>query len=376
MKPTSLASLAFFLLALLLGSTGRGELLSPLRGGKITREGRLRCDCDGVHSGSMAQGSVAGRDSSKRGSFAENPFSSPSCQPWLKSCSCLLHGGIGFSTLDREFLPPRSWHFTDLFHRSRADPVIERDTCLLDDHFYRPMWRWTGDIVQDHRHFYSWEGIQWLGLGIGAHAVLANTSLDEQFREFIQEDVAGDPKALKFASYFGDTWIVVPALAAIWIVDGLVDQHSWLERHWHPDLDDWASQSLRALLVGAPVTGTLQALIGASRPGENAAGSRWRPFHDNNGVSGHAFVGAVPFLVAAKHSENVLLRSMLIAGSTLTAYSRIHEDKHYLSQALLGWGIAYLAVEATDRTERSSLQYRVVPLSLDGLVGVGLEFRR
>ena len=117
-------------------------------------------------------------------------------------------------------------------------------------------------------------------------------------------------------------------------------------------------------------------LIGASRPGETVAGSRWRPFNDSNGVSGHAFVGAVPFLVAAKHAERPLVKVALIAGSTLTGYSRIYQDKHYLSQALLGWSIAHLAVEATEMTEQSVDQWRVVPLGLDDVVGVGWEMRR
>ena len=79
------------------------------------------------------------------------------------------------------------------------------------------------------------------------------------------------------------------------------------------------------MLVGAPATGVLQVAIGASRPSETAAGSRWRPFHDNNGVSGHAFVGAVPFLAAAKYTDNRLLQVALIAASTVTASSRIAE---------------------------------------------------
>ncbi len=119
----------------------------------------------------------------------------------------------------------------------------------------------------------------------------------------------------------------------------------------------------------------LQVLIGASRPKE-FRGSKWRPFEDTNGVSGHALVGAVPFLVAAKHSDNRLLRSALVFGSGIAGYSRIYEDKHYLSQALLGWWIAHLAVEATDLTNRSSVQYRLVPIGHQGYAGVGIEFRR
>ena len=282
----------------------------------------------------------------------------------------------GLATIDEEFIPPRTWHIQHLLHGWREEPIVECDTLLLDEHFYRPVWRWTGDIWEDHGNFYSRESLLSLGAAVGVHAVLANTSLDEDFRNYLQDHRIRDPYAFDFAKYLGEAWIVVPTLAAVWVVDSLIDRHGWLARHRHRDVDDWSSQSLRALIVGAPVVGGLQVLIGASRPRESSSGSKWRPFQDNNGASGHAFLGAVPLLVAAKHVDNLCLKAALVAGSVLPGYSRLHEDQHYLSQVMLGWWIAHLAVDATEVTERSELQWRLVPLRWDGVVGIGLECRR
>ena len=127
--------------------------------------------------------------------------------------------------------------------------------------------------------------------------------------------------------------------------------------------------------VGAPATGLLQLFIGASRPGESSAGSRWKPYQDDNGVSGHAFVGAIPFLVAAKQADNWFLKSAFHFGSSLTAYSRVYDDKHYMSQAIMGWWVACLAVESTELTERSCGQYRMIPAAVNGLPGMAIEFR-
>ena len=135
------------------------------------------------------------------------------------------------------------------------------------------------------------------------------------------------------------------------------------------------ARSLRGLLVGAPVVGFLQVATGGSRPGEADYGSYWRPLNDDNGVSGHSFLGAVPFLVAAKRADGLLLKTAFFVGSGLAGYSRLNDDAHYLSQVLLGWWVAYLSVEATQLTEQSHLQYRLVPLTIDGLVGVGVELR-
>jgi hypothetical protein len=55
----------------------------------------------------------------------------------------------------------------------------------------------------------------------------------------------------------------------------------------------WATRSLRTMLVGTPPLLVLQKVLGASRPTED--NSRWHSFKDNNAVSGHSFMGVVPF---------------------------------------------------------------------------------
>ncbi len=283
---------------------------------------------------------------------------------------------VGNSCVDMDFNPPRVWHLNNIFKGCSIRTVVERDELYFDDYFYHPVWCFAGDVYQDHHNFYSAGSLGLLGLGVGVHAILANTAADQNFGNWFQNRIAGDARGMRFAKYFGETWLVVSALSAIWAVDELVEHPIGLGQHyWIRHLGSWSRQSLRALLVGAPPVGVLQVAIGASRPGESSAESKWKPFDDNNSVSGHAFVGAVPFLVAAKRSDNPVLKSLFYAGSGLTGLSRIYEDSHYLSQVLLGWWIAYLAVEATEFTELAPLQYRVVPLNLRGGVGVGFELR-
>ena len=83
----------------------------------------------------------------------------------------------------------------------------------------------------------------------------------------------------------------------------------------------------------------------------------------------------MPFIVAAKKCDSLLWKSAWYFGSTLTAYSRVYDDKHYMSQAIMGWWMAYLSVEATEYTERTCRQYRVIPASLGGYPGLSLEYR-
>ncbi|WP_197231935.1 phosphatase PAP2 family protein [Novipirellula artificiosorum] len=283
---------------------------------------------------------------------------------------------FGLGCIDEEFIAPRLWTLWNVRRPWTTENVCENDERLLDDCFYQPAWRVSGDIYSDYRNFHSGRGLALLGLGIGMHAILANTSLDQRFRDSFQDHAVSDPNAFEIGRHLGDVWVTVPLVVAAWSLGECLEQEpDEGRRRVGRKLNAWGAQTGRALFAGATATGTLQVLIGASRPNE-FRGSKWRPFDDSNGVSGHAFVGAVPFLVAAKHTDNRLLKTALVIGSGITGYSRIYDDKHYLSQALLGWWIAHLAVEATDLTNRSSVQYRLVPIGHKGYAGIGIEFRR
>ena len=119
---------------------------------------------------------------------------------------------------------------------------------------------------------------------------------------------------------------------------------------------------------------SLQVLTGGSRPGETTATSYWKPFDDNNGASGHAFIGAIPFISAAKMSDNIWLKGGLYAASTLPALSRVNDDDHYFSQIFLGWWVAYLAGSAVDRTDDAHRNHRFLVYPVGDGIGAGVEY--
>jgi len=128
------------------------------------------------------------------------------------------------------------------------------------------------------------------------------------------------------------------------------------------DLGIWGIYASRAYLVGLPAVLATQVLTGGSRPIEKEYGSPWKLFQDNNGVSGHAFIGAVPFLTLAKmYSNNSTYRYLAYAGSFLTAWSRVNDYAHYISQVALGWYLAYESVEAVFDADSCKNSFSVVP---------------
>jgi membrane-associated phospholipid phosphatase len=229
--------------------------------------------------------------------------------------------------------------------------------------------RVISSVVSDHREFYSSRPLGHLALGLVGAWVLANTEADVDVQDWYREEVrapASDDLS-EWIKPLGNGRIAVPALAGVAIVGKLAG-----DAPGAATVHRWAGRSLRALLLGAPPVLFLQVAVGSSRPGE--ADSRWRPFEDDNGVSGHAFVGAVPFLSAARMAHSRPLKTICYAGSILCGLSRINDDAHYFSQAAMGWWVAYLATGSVDRTQRVeqkfSLQHTISPGTMMTTVGV------
>lgn len=225
--------------------------------------------------------------------------------------------------------------------------------------------------LNDYGNYYTWRNLGALGLGIGAVAPLANTSADEHIRHWYQRHVRGETtdEFAQVFEYTGQFWLVLP----VCVESAALLGHGDDDYLFDSGLAEWSNRSLRAVCVGAPPMLALYAILGSGRPDRND--SRWHPFNDIHGVSGHTFMGAVPFLTAAEMTDNELLKASLVAGSFLTGWARINDDKHYFSQVALGWWMAYLAVRRVDDTQaaaRKSIQF--LPFCADG-PGIGVQIR-
>ncbi|MFQ5464674.1 MAG: hypothetical protein ACE5EI_01965 [Thermodesulfobacteriota bacterium] len=211
----------------------------------------------------------------------------------------------------------------------------------------------------DYRAFYG-DGYNYLVLAssLAAAGTLANSSADREVREYYRDDVRSDATdgLADVARLPGEALFTIPALAGV--------------RLLVPDTGAgrWAGLTLRALFLGGPLGLFLQAATGAGRP--NEGGSGWRPGSDNNGLSGHAFLGATPFITAAMMRRDAASRAALYALSTLPGLTRINDDKHYLSQFILGWTLAYVSSRAVVRRDST---VAVMPAVIDGRVGAALR---
>ena len=224
--------------------------------------------------------------------------------------------------------------------------------------------------LDDARNFYSWPNIGGLALGIAAAAPLANTHADRSIRDSYQRHVrSGSLDGLAdFTTYAGQLWVLVPLALETSALLGKAEEGYWEDGGWY----EWSNRSLRAIALGYPPTVALYGLLGSGRPDRND--SRWHPFRYFHGVSGHTFLGAVPFLTAAAMTDNLLLQAPLVAGSFATGWARINNDRHYFSQVALGWWIAFLSVRSVGQTQDQRSHFLVVPCTTEG-PGISLQFR-
>ncbi|MCA9247503.1 MAG: hypothetical protein KDA42_10320 [Planctomycetales bacterium] len=283
--------------------------------------------------------------------------------------SATLNARRGTPTLSSGVRDQISWQLPIDADRLSGPPPEKRVT-------FQSMFsaQWQG-VLADHQAFYSPESLAWLGAGLGVGAVMANTGFDENFlRDTYVENIILAPndeyrEKIHEAKFIGDGYYTLPAFAV-----------AALAEPWIQDLplgsetSQWGQRSLRTILVGGPPMLGLQYLTGASRPGESPSRSHWQPLQDNNGVSGHSFMGAVPFLSAAKMTDRPWLKGSFYLASTLPALSRVNDDDHYFSQAFLGWWIAYLASTAVDSAHHPASNRRWFVYTQRDAVGVGFEF--
>lgn len=230
-------------------------------------------------------------------------------------------------------------------------------------------------IVDDHVNFYSSESLVDLGLVTIVAATIANTQFDQECRDIALDNLTntgngGVARFLHQTKGIGNGVKTLPIFAVAAATSLVSDQVPLLE-----PVGTWGNQSLRTFLVGAPVVAVGQIAIGGSRPGEMEYQSAWHPLADNNGISGHAFMGAIPFLAAADATENEGLKALFIVGSTLPGLSRIADDDHYTSQVVLGWTVAYLAHRAVSKTDRTAEGWHLSSWQEVDAQGLGLQKR-
>ncbi len=228
------------------------------------------------------------------------------------------------------------------------------------------------NVGHDYRTFYSRDLVLRRLAAYAGAGLLANTDLDGDMQSWYQDHVrsAGTDDVARVAKVFGEGTLMIPVSVAA----ALAVPHITASGSSSP-VARWGALATRSYVVGVPELLLAQVATGGSRPTEG--GSGWAPFSDNNGVSGHAFIGAVPFLTLARMERD--RPALRIAGyvlSLLPGLSRINDDDHYPSQAAMGWYLAWQATGAVmEHDPAGPRPVAVTPLVSGNAWGVWVAWR-
>lgn len=235
----------------------------------------------------------------------------------------------------------------------------------------------VNQVLVDYYTYYHFSGIPYLMTGLGISAVFANAEFDLIAREEWQKRLRGQASDNFFEgvddySEVSQYKILVPLyLLTMWLGEEFPCSEGTTF------IGSWGNHSLRALILGAPQQALFTSLLGSSRPEKNHP--KWDPFQYGRAVSGHAFYGAIPLLNLAKQIDNPAMKGTAYLLSTLPAFARINNDKHYLSQAFLGWWLAFSATQIvwkSDNVRRKTyeLEWQFLPSFERFYVGANLTF--
>lgn len=204
---------------------------------------------------------------------------------------------------------------------------------------------------------------------------IANSSADRSLHHIFQSSVLNANsddwfESLHASKELGNGEYTLPLFAGSWAVGELFP-----DSRWFASGGKWGERSIRGFLVGAPPLIALQQLTGGSRPTETDETSEWHPLPDNNGISGHSFMGSLPFITCAKMSDQPILKATFYAASSIAPLSRVNDNAHYPSQVALGWWMAYLAASAVNATDHPNSRWQFYPTNTANGAGVLAEFR-
>ena len=228
------------------------------------------------------------------------------------------------------------------------------------------------NVFRDYANYYTWGTLGEFMLILAPAAVFANSDYDADVGTWYQEHVRSNAtnRAADFFRPLGNGYYTIPFYVSAKILGEYFDDYPGM-----PLLGEFGDRTTRALLVGAPPLLAVQYLAGGGRPSNFADESYWRPFRGSHGASGHAFMGAVPFLTMAGMTADPLAKCFFYACSPWTGVSRINDNLHYLSQVWLGWWMAYLACDAVEKTEKGKGPLLITPLCTPDMTGVGFVYQ-
>jgi membrane-associated phospholipid phosphatase len=199
-------------------------------------------------------------------------------------------------------------------------------------------------------------------IGVAATTGIA-VALDKSLRKDFADSAAGFGHTVTRLGNAQGSVFVYPTLLAFAVAGKLLPSKG---------MYGVASRALKSVIVGGAVGMVLKFGVGRVRP--NASPDDQLKFHpvtikDNSWPSGHTTVAFALATSFARETHNKIFDVAFFSLASLTAYSRLHDNKHWTSDVVSGAGLGILAARFVHRREA-----RILLQAMPGGVGGSFEF--
>ena len=164
---------------------------------------------------------------------------------------------------------------------------------------------------------------------------------DENIRTWVQERRAlGSNDFFGFVTNFGGGGYLCGFMAGLFVAGEIAGSGG---------IRKTAMLSFESFLVSSAFTAVLKVIPGRARPSAGEGSHSFHPFSSRSAYtalpSGHSSAVWSVATVIADRTDNVIVDAACYSLATLTSLSRIHEDKHWASDVLVGLAIGYFTAK-------------------------------
>jgi membrane-associated phospholipid phosphatase len=199
----------------------------------------------------------------------------------------------------------------------------------------------------------NWKRRDFLNLSAVLGTGLLLYSVDQDIQQWVQDHrSASSEDAFKTITHLGDGVVLIGFMTALY-VSGEVSDNNSLRKTALLSLESW-------LTTGIIVRG-LKSVAGRARPWTGESSHSFHLFSTRSRFasfpSGHASSSFAVAAVVADQSEKVYIDILAYSLATMVAISRVHIDKHWASDILVGSAIGYFIAKkicALDRKRDSN----------------------
>jgi len=195
----------------------------------------------------------------------------------------------------------------------------------------------------------NWKGGDFLRLSAVLGAGILLYSVDQDIQQWAQDHRSSSSEdSFKTIGQLGNGVVLIGLIKALYVSGEVSDNNS---------LRKTALLSLESWLTSGIIVRGLKSVVGRARPWTGESSHSFHPFSTRSRFasfpSGHSSSAFAVATVIADQSKKVYIDILAYSLASMAALSRVHLDKHWASDILVGSAIGYFVAKKISALDRN-----------------------